>query len=289
MIHVLTAHYRTDRWIDIQLEHLERNLERPHRVVADLEGVNGSSEQRFDLVTDLSAEAGISLSHSEKLNRLAARVGETAPEDDILMFLDGDAFPIAPVGAFVEEQLDRFSLAAVRRDESLGDLQPHPSFCVTTVGFWREIGGDWSRGPEWTWTNALGRRVEDVGGKLLWLQERGIEWSPLLRTNRHNLHPVLFAVYENRVYHHGAGFRPVFERTDRQDVGLVPLLPSWLPPEPPPSRIGRIGWKLRAKLWYVLEKRPLVKRQERVTRANQELSEWVFGWICDDPAFYRRL
>jgi hypothetical protein len=287
MIHVLTAHYQTDRWIDIQLRYLTQYLDRPHRVVADFEGVNGDATPRFDVVTNLSAEAGTSIGHHEKLNRLAKVVGDDAAGDDVLMFLDGDAFPIAPIGDLVEERLGRFPLAAVRRDEIFGDLQPHPCFCVTTVGFWRKIGGDWSVG---SWRDELGREVEDVGGKLLRiLSERGIEWSPLLRTNRHSFHPVLFAVYEHRVYHHGAGFRPVFVRTDLPDSGRVPLLPSWLPPDPPASKVGWLGWKLRAKLWYELEKRPLVSRKRRATRMNRKVSERVFEWIREDPAFHRRL
>jgi hypothetical protein len=290
VIHVLTVHYGSSRWIDIQLDYLARNLDRPYRVVADLEGIDPASGGRFDAVTDLSAQSGGPLRHEAKLNRIAALVGEEFPPEDVLMFLDGDAFPIAPLGDFVEARLARFPLAAIRRDESLGDVQPHPSFCVTTVGFWQEIGGDWSRGPEWTWTNAMGRQVEDVGGKLLWLlRERGIEWGSILRTNHHNLHPVLFGVYEDRVYHHGAGFRPVFERTDRQEVGLMPELPRWLPPEPPASRVGAAAWKVRAKLWYVRDKRPLVKSQERITEKNRELSDRVFAWIQEDPAFYRKL
>jgi hypothetical protein len=46
---------------------------------------------------------------------------------------------------------------------------------------------------------------------------------------------------------------------------------------------------VRAKIWYLLDKRPLVKRQERLTRANRKLSDRVFEWIREDPAFYRRL
>ena len=80
MIHVLTVHFQTDRWIDIQLDHLARYLDRPHRVVADLEGVEPEWEQRFDAVTHLSAEASVELSHPEKLNRLAALVGQDAVE-----------------------------------------------------------------------------------------------------------------------------------------------------------------------------------------------------------------
>ena len=290
MIHVLTVHFQTDRWIDVQLDHLARYLDRPHRVVADLEGVGPEWERRFDAVTHLSAEAGAELSHPEKLNRLAALVGRDAPAEDVLIFVDGDAFPVAPIGDFVEERLARFPLAAVRRDESVGDIQPHPCFCVTTVGFWQEIGGDWSHGPEWTWTDSRGREVDDVGGKLLWLlRDRGIEWGPLLRTNRGDVHPVLFGVYEGRVYHHGAGFRPMIERADREEAGVVPLLPPWLPPEPPASRLGRFVWKARAKLWYLRDKRPLVKERQRIERRNRELSERVFASIRDDPDFWRKL
>jgi hypothetical protein len=39
VIHVLTVHYQSDRWIDPQLRYLASNLDRPYRVVADLEGI----------------------------------------------------------------------------------------------------------------------------------------------------------------------------------------------------------------------------------------------------------
>jgi hypothetical protein len=287
MIHVLTVHHQTDRWIDIQLRYLAQNLDRPYRVVADLEEVNGSAAEQLDAVTNLSGEAGASVRHHDKLNRLAELVCARAAPDDVLMFLDGDAFPIAPIGDFIEERLGHTSLAAVRRDENVGDKQPHPCFCVTTVGFWQEIGGDWSPG---TWMDDRGREVDDVGGRLLWiLRERGIEWSPLLRTNRHSLHPVLFGVYDHRVYHHGAGFRSAFVRGDINRFGAVVHLPLWLPPEPPESMLGWGGWKLRAKLWYIFKKRPLVKRQQEIGRSNDLLSDRVFEWIREDPEFHRRV
>jgi hypothetical protein len=54
------------------------------------------------------------------------------------------------------------------------DRQPHPSFCVTTVGLWKEIGGDWQTG--YTWRNALGDEVTDVGGSLLLkLEQKGVD------------------------------------------------------------------------------------------------------------------
>ena len=65
------------------------------------------------------------------------------------MFLDGDAFPIADPMPMIEEGLAQAPLVAVRRAENLDEPQPHPCFCVTTVGTWRSLPGDWSAGPTW--------------------------------------------------------------------------------------------------------------------------------------------
>ena len=285
MIHIATVHWMSDRWIDIQLGYLRRNMDRAYRTYADLEGIDPRRRDDFDVTVELDG-----LVHAEKLNALAELIAESAEPSDTLVFIDGDAFPVAPLGDLLEDRLSRYPLAAVRRDENLGDVQPHPSFCATTVGFWQEIEGDWSRGPEWRWKNALGWTVEDVGGKLLCiLNERGIDWSPLLRTNEGMLHPLLFGVYEHRIYHHGAGFRPVFERTDRHLAGKQPPLPASLPLQPPDSFVGKLIWKVRAKFWYLTKKRGVAKREERLTRRNLELSEQVFSMIEGDEAFYERL
>jgi hypothetical protein len=122
------------------------------------------------------------------------------------MFIDGDAFPIAPIVPFLRQKLGQYPIVAVRRDENNGDPQPHPSFCVMRAGLWRELPGDWRRGH--TWTNPQGKEVTDVGGNLLGiLHDRGIEWYPMLRTNKVNPHPLQFGVYEDLVYHNGGGFR----------------------------------------------------------------------------------
>jgi hypothetical protein len=271
VIYVATVHWRDPRWLEPQRRHLARNLESPYRVHADLEGIG---------------EEGPT-GHAAKLNALAERISQEATAEDVLIFLDGDAFPVAPLDPFLERTLARFPLAAVRRDENLGDKQPHPSFCATTVGFWQELGGDWSRGP---WTNDVGWRIDDPGGRLLeLLAQNGVEWHALRRTNRVNLHPVLFGLYDDVVYHHGAGFRQVFERVDRLRAGAVPILPPSLSPEPPQSTAGRLLWKLRAKRWYLTEKRPVVRREQRLMRENAELSERVYSWIREDEFFFLRV
>src|SRR2546423_3282904 len=148
MLHVATVLWQDDRWIEPQLDYLARHVEQPFRVYADLEGIDAAAHaHRFHRVQDLAAtktfENGI-FSHTEKLNALAETIASEADPDDLLLFLDGDAFPIAPVAPFLDEKLARYPLAAVRRDENLDDVQPHPAFAATTVGFWHEIGGDWN-------------------------------------------------------------------------------------------------------------------------------------------------
>ena len=269
MIHIATVHWRDERWLEPQRRYLARNVEASYRIHADT-SYNGDGPD----------------AHAAKLNALATEIAQEAEPEDTLIFLDGDAFPIAPLDGFLEETLSRFPLAAIRRDENLGDKQPHPSFCATTVGFWDQIDGDWSRAH---WTNDVGWEIDDPGGLLLkTLMERGVEWHPLQRTNRTNLHPVLCGVYDDVVYHHGAGFREAFDSVDRLRAGTIPDLPIGLAPDPPVGLAG-FAWKLRAKRWYIAEKRPVVRRERRLMRENRELSERVFRWLQEDESFWLRV
>jgi hypothetical protein len=263
MIHIATVHWNTDLWIGIQLRHLAAHLHSPHRVYASLSGISPEHGDRF-----FFARLDAGGRHEENLNALAAHVIEQAAPDDLLVFMDGDAFPIADLDPALPALLAQHPLAAIRRDENLGDQQPHPSFCVTTAGFWREIGGDWSRG--YQWRNANGDLVSDVGGNLLGaLREREVEWRPLLRTNARELHPILFGVYGDLVYHHGAGFRDhAFSRREELDVL---------------REVESAGGNRHQRTARYLE----LKRER--SRHNQELAATVLERIEANPDFAREL
>jgi hypothetical protein len=196
VVHVATVHFVTDRWVDHQLRFLETYMGEPYAVHAVLNGAELKPHvHRFDT----AVSRGGWIEHAEKLNFLAERIAENASDDDLLVFLDGDAFPIAQLSGPLRAMLADFALVAIRRDENL-DSFPHPSFCATTVGFWRALGADWGHHEP---------GVSDVGMNLeRQLAERGGRWKPLLRSNLTDLHPVLFGVYDDLIYHHGAGFRP---------------------------------------------------------------------------------
>jgi hypothetical protein len=209
MLHVATVHFKSPRWIDIQARYLQRHISVPYQTWSSIEDIDPSYSTFFDRVLEQRGP------HPCKLNHLALEICHVAADDDLIMFLDGDAFPIADPMPVIEAALQSAPLLAVRRAENLDEPQPHPSFCVTTVGAWRSLPGDWSLGPVWPARREL---VSDVGATLMRaLELSGTPWVPLLRTNGAKLHPLLFAVYGEVVYHHGAGFREkALPRIDRE-------------------------------------------------------------------------
>lgn len=262
MIHVLTVHWETENWIDLQLEYLGRNIDRPHKVYAFLNGMDAAPHrEKF-----FYASAEDIASHATKLNLLAdMAVFNAEGPDDWLVFVDSDAFPIASITEYAERNLARYPLIAVRRDENIGDVQPHPCFCITTVGFWKKIRGDWHRG--YQWKNAEGRMVSDVGGNLLKkLQDENVEWLPMLRSNKVNLHPLYFGIYQDLVYHHGAGSRRPADRIDKDPLRKLPWLLRKLS--------SRLGMRNRA--------------EDKRVQNNLELSEQVMQEIRSNDQFYRR-
>jgi hypothetical protein len=283
VIHVATVHWRNPRWIDPQLRYLERFLPGPFRVYAFLGRVPGDHRGKYFYCSTEAIQ-----DHATKLNLLADVIGVAADDpSDLLVFVDGDAFPIAPVGPLVDERLERHRLIAVHRRENNLDLQPHPCFCVTTVGLWQEIGGDWHRGHEWP--DPEGVPVTDVGGNLLAALDRaGIDWFPLHRVNTVDLHPLFFGVYGDPalgplVYHHGAGFRDsAGGRVTRLAYGerdvqrkLVTRMVRRLPKE---GRLGTVRRRLN----------PARRLRDQLREETRELSDGIIAELERNDEFWRR-
>jgi hypothetical protein len=261
MIHIATVHWNTDKWIGVQQSYLRKHIKSPYRVYAWLYNISCPPDYFHYTCSEPV------VSHPVKLNILADIICLSSNrDDDILIFLDGDAFPVDDVESLINQKLGRYKLLAVQRLENNGDIQPHPCFCATTVGFWQSIKGDWKEG--YRWQNGDGQWITDTGGNLLkQLTDRGIEWYPLLRSNKHNLHPVFFAVYDRVIYHHGAGFRRTLTRFDRASAknGLLEKLLLFAPR--PYRRAVR------------------QKELGRVIAKNENLSEKIFKRIQEDPHF----
>lgn len=210
MLHIATVHWLDATWIDVQTKYIAKCLgDTPYRLYAFLNGIDAEPyRSSFYYINTKPIVA-----HITKLNLLAEEICRNNPPEDIIIFIDGDAFPVQDFVPFVTKQLEKYPLVAIQRLENDGDPQPHPSFCATTIGFWREIDGDWSKGPKWKTTRGIMR--SDTGG-VLWdkLKKAGVEWKPILRSNTFDLHPLWFGIYGDLVYHHGAAFRTPYCHVD---------------------------------------------------------------------------
>lgn len=276
-VNVLTVHHYDARWIDLQLRQLKRHLAQPYKVWAVLEGVSKEHHEKFDEVVPAIGR------HEGKLNLLAAEASAQASAEELLMFLDGDAFLVADPWPVCEELLQAHQLLAVQRYENSGDRQPHPCFAVMRVATWEALPGDWSMGHPWLGSG--GELVSDVGANMLWLLERkGRSWAPLLRSNKRNLHPLWFGLYADLVYHHGAGFRLPFSRLDKESI-RVPT--RWQNGNPIQRATYRGARRIRAY------------RGRRLVEGVAKLLESDFsktidflrgeGYVLEDPVFRSKL
>lgn len=281
--HVLTVHWQDPRWVGIQLAALRRHLDGPVRLWSFLNGFEDSDFARWAPKFDYASRVPI-VEHEFKLNLLADLVSQAAAPDDVLIFVDGDAFPVAPLREWVEESLGRQPLLAVQRRENLGDCQPHPCFAATTVEYWNRIGGDWQEGA--TWTDCDGREITDVGGNLLAILEaRGDDWLPVLRSNVHDIHPVMFGVYGGVIYHHGAGFYP----TIGQRLGARAVEPH---AEMLDRRMGSRLRMLAPRIGpgkEIRKARPAARMRREVRAGVAAMSSAVFAEIEADENFHRGL
>jgi len=285
VIYVVTIHWRTPKWIDPQRRYLERHISAPFRLFATLNNIEDPSMgERFDYADSRKGRHGL------KLNALAQRVADEADPDDILIFLDSDAFPIRPLDEWLEAQLDRHPLLAVQRRENFGDLRPHPSFCATTVGYWGRIAGDWSREP---WTTPQGEVLEDAGTRVLRsLDAERADWLPLVRTNTKDTHPLFFGVYGHYIYHHGAGSRASWSSLDDRKVfaDARPKDQSLRTLASDVSKDPRLLLRVRPRHSDVLRAAAARSfhqvRVRQIVRATDRESQRVFRRLSSDPSFY---
>lgn len=158
---VLSCHFKSTFWLRTQRKYLDLFIDVPHRRLFAIHGLDDCE------VGPMETHIPYDGQHGEGLNRLAEAALKLAEDDDWLIFLDSDAFPIVPVSSILRPEEP---FIAVQRKENLGDPQPHPSFCAVKASTWKRLSPDWRRGCKWT--NWAGNSVTDVGAGVLEALER---------------------------------------------------------------------------------------------------------------------
>jgi len=284
MIHIATIHWKTDKWIDIQLKYLKKNIHEDFRVYAFLNDIDIKHYNKFYYYSNENIR-----DHGKKLNLLAEKIFDSANnENDLIFFIDGDAFPIKEFIPFVNEKLKEYDLVAVQQKENLGDVYPHPSFCATTIDLWKKIKGDWTRGDVirmsngLTVTNRKGEHFTDVGGKLYKkMLDNNVKWFPLKRTNKKDLHPVLFGIYGDIIYHHGAGFRDPITQKEWEQEGVFSEIRKIRDTS---NYIFRFFARIRFFVFVFIVKKI---RFLSIRKNNEIISSQVYNSILENEYFFK--
>ncbi len=268
MILIATIHWRTAKWIPVQRRYLEKHIPEGFRYFTLLSpGIESGSANQ----TIVSGQGD----HTENLNRLLSVIlGSESEDDDILVFLDGDAFPIAPLKPYFKKCLSGNPMVALERIENAGEYIPHPGFCAAPVGWWRETGLKWGRG------SRIREFGNDPGARLYeGLQKRNISWGRIRRSNSKNLHPLFFGTYDEVLYHHGAGFRDPISRMDLANENVRSKM------DHPVSRLMEV---LPNSVFLDLKRRisPYRREEHRIIRNNKQLGDLIYQKICEDENFF---
>ena len=232
MIYVVTIHHETDKFIDLQDKYYQRFTQDEYKIYAGLSQANNEkyykakeegNYKNFHFV-DLNS---VHNQHWYRMNYLLQQIianESTINEDDLLIFTDGDAFPVYPWVENIRTQLAEptVEVVAIQRSENPEPKlherfkpYPHPCFFATKLKFWIDNRLVWNLHPP---------QIQTAGPVLkLWLEQNDYTYKPLLRTNVFNIHPLYFGIYGDIIYHHGAGNREVYDSIDIWPrVGLNP-------------------------------------------------------------------
>ena len=230
MIHILTIHVNSDQWIDLQLGQINKHT-KDYKVWSYCDGFDVSSyKDKFHFCESWQRKDNqkmnegnkMSSDHSTKLDDLTTFVcnDPDTKDDDIMIWMDSDAFPVNNVNNYVTKKLSKYPLLGVNRKENPnGDVIPHPSFVCSTAIFWRQHKWSWS-GCQLVRKLSTRKRfntggTHDTGGKLyLHLLINNIDWYRMHRTHSLTAHPVNFTIYDDLIYHHGSGSRRSSSRWD---------------------------------------------------------------------------
>lgn len=187
---VYIDHPRSHAWYDLQMKYLNLTTDNFEHIVC----TGGRDDlYRRSKVIKIQSKPG-QPGHILGLNTIIHHFNRHT-EYDHLLLLDSDCFPIQNLWQYnLDKAMGDFDVAAVVRYENL-DTFAHP--CVFYVRRQAAKNLNFAMLKQ---TNLVGFPYEDTSSNVT-------RFFPLIRSNTVNYHPILFGVYWDCFYHHGAGSR----------------------------------------------------------------------------------
>ena len=220
MIYIVTNHHgpSVDKFVHLQSKYLQRYSESNYKVFCGISNFGHDPEKNswnikadpqymgnYELIS--TDDIRLENQHHTKMNFLSKMIKDNhqISDEDLLVFLDGDAFPVSHWESTVREALQEHKVVCVYRTENLEPLvpdeqkpYPHLMFVAVKAKFWFENEIIWEK----SW---CGNIEGPIGPPLkFWLEENGHTTYPLLRSNKVDVHPLFFGVYGDLIYHHGS-------------------------------------------------------------------------------------
>ena len=215
MIHIVTINWATDKWIDIQLDSFKKWIDLSFKVYTRLGNMD---EKTYNKHKDkyfccLQGNVGEKSHVTHGYQEVLPKVVENLSKGDLIMFIDSDAFLINDISKIINN-IDKYPFIAIEEPNHEyrfdGFLTPHPLFYLFKAEYFLESNLDW-----YAKQVMLDTAGNWWGSIIKWLDENNIKYYPLKRTNKVNLHPLYFAIYEDIIYHHWAGSRRMITIPDR--------------------------------------------------------------------------
>ena len=286
MIHIATVHFDTAKWVEIQYRHIKKNFNDFQLYGAFSKNIDKAVAEHY-----FFAHFSEIVEHWLKLNFLADVICHNADNrDDIICFIDSDAFPICEIDSYIEDKLSKYQLISIRRFEDAGALHAHPSFCAMRIQTWLDIGGDWSRGPTGTFHPHTGNPTVDVGGVLKNIIEaKGVKWYPLQRTNNNAYDHLMFGIYDSVIYHHWNGSHNIHDVDSLERIQLHKRCLSRVLDEfqriclPFSTDLVNLNEFLRRKY------HPAVRRRIELKENNTKINDQIYEMILEDEEFHLQL
>lgn len=204
MINIATVHYKQNKWVEIHNKYLKAFIDHPYRIWSFCKDITMDIINSYKVFSDgVEDKKDISKDHWIKLNYVTNKLYTSdAKDDEIILWIDSDAFPIKPCYSFIKDKLSEYPFGAINRKENF-DLFPHPSFAFSTLGFARKHNLSWE-------AVLNDEKALDTGGKIYrYFEKENIPWYRMNRTKSLTDHPVMYTIYDDLVYHHCAGSRVI--------------------------------------------------------------------------------
>ena len=221
MIHIYTLHFKNDYWVNLQIESFKKHIKVPYKSYAIFSHMSQEMYERnkdnFDYFEVREKGKHIHKGgnyHPTDGNRhIFPIIKQNLNDGDIVIRIDSDAFLIDDITDEFIDKINDKKFIAMYEPEHEWDLNykaPHPAFYAFRSEYLNQ-GLD----------KAMGEMHED--GQSNWwgllmdrFKDKKIDWYPLNRSNKINLHKIYFGIYDDLVYHHFAGSRDRITRVDRK-------------------------------------------------------------------------